>query len=144
MSTSEHTKEHHPHVQPTSVYVKTLMALFCLMALTVWAGVQNLPDIGPLSGTVVNQLVALIIAVTKAFLVITIFMGAKFGTKLIKMWATIGFVWFLFLFGILADFTTRKYEIVNGAWAPESGLQRIAPPNPKMPPANDLNVKIRE
>ena len=70
---ASHSHEH--HIVPTSTYVKTLLTLFALMVLTVWAASFNLPKIGPFSGTVVNQVVALVIAVTKAFLVITIFMG---------------------------------------------------------------------
>lgn len=144
MATAESYKHEH-HVQPTSLYVKTLLALFSLMALTVWAGVNNLPDIWILSGTVVNQLVALIIAVAKAFLVVTIFMGVKFSSKLVKLWASIGFIWVFILFTILGDYTTRHYEIVHG-WEPgaESALPRETPPVPKMPAQNDLNVKIRE
>ena len=140
---ASHSHEH--HIVPTSTYVKTLLTLFALMVLTVWAASFNLPKIGPFSGTVVNQVVALVIAVTKAFLVITIFMGVKFGTKLIKLWAAVGFIWVTLIFGILGDYTMRHFEPAPG-WdgKPDSAIPRVTPEEPKVPAANDLNVKIRQ
>ena len=138
-----HSHEH--HIVPTSTYVKTLLALVLLMALTVGASYWNMPKLGPVSGTVVNQVVALIIALIKAFLVVTIFMGVKFGTKLIKLWALLGFIWVTLIFGILGDYVTRSHELAPG-WdgKPDSALPRVTPEDPPLPPANDLNVKIRQ
>jgi caa(3)-type oxidase subunit IV len=143
MAQLEHHAHEH-HIVPTGTYVKTLLALVVLMALTVWIAGFNLPAIGPLSGTVVNQVVALIIAVTKATLVVTIFMGVKFGTKLIKLWACIGFIWLSLIFGILIDYSTRHYEVSPG-WekGADSALPRVTPEEPEIPKPNDLNVKIR-
>jgi caa(3)-type oxidase subunit IV len=140
---ASHTHEH--HIVPTSTYFLTLVKLVLLMGLTVWIASFNLPKIGPLSGTVVNQVVALAIALLKAWLVVTIFMGVKFGTKLIKLWASIGFIWVLLIFGILADYTTRKYEPAP-SWdgTVPSALPRVAPDEPVIPRPNELNVKIRE
>jgi caa(3)-type oxidase subunit IV len=115
------------------------------MVLTVWVAQFNLPKIGPFSGTVVNQMVALVIALVKAWLVVTIFMGVKFGTKLIKLWAAVGFIWVTLIFGILGDYTMRHYEPAIG-WdgKAESALPRVTPEEPTIPSANDLNVKIRQ
>jgi caa(3)-type oxidase subunit IV len=140
---ASHSHEH--HIVPTLTYVKTLLALIALMALTVFiAGVQ-IPAIGPISGTVANQVVALAIALVKAFLVVTIFMGVKFGTKLVKLWASIGFIWVLLIFTILGDYTTRHFEPAP-SWdgKADSALPRVTPAEPQMPAPNDLNVKIRE
>jgi len=142
-NTASHSHEH--HIVPTSTYVKTLFGLVFFMALTVWVAGFNLPRIGPFSGTVVNQVVALAIALVKAFMVVTIFMGVKFGTKLIKLWALVGFIWVTLIFGILGDYTTRKYEVAPG-WdgKPDSALPRVTPEEPTMPAPNDINVKIRQ
>lgn len=144
MANSAESHAHEHHIVPTSTYFKTLLALVALMALTVWVAGFNLPRIGPISGTVVNQVVALAIALVKAGLVVTIFMGVKFGTKLIKLWASLGFIWVLLIFTILGDYTTRKYEPAP-SWDKQvdSALPRVTPEEPEMPRANDLNVKIR-
>ena len=140
---ASHSHEH--HIVPTGTYVKTLLTLFVLMAVTVGVAQYNLPKIGPFSGTVVNQMIALIIALLKAWLVITIFMGVKFGTKLIKLWAAVGFIWVTLIFGILGDYTMRHYEPAIG-WdgKADSALPRVTPEEPTLPSANDLNVKIRQ
>ena len=123
----------------------TLGKLIVLMILTVWIAQYNLPRIGPISGTVVNQVIALAIALVKAWLVVTIFMGAKFGTKLIKLWASAGFIWVLLIFTILGDYTTRKYELAP-SWdgKPDAALPRVAPDEETIPSTNELNVKIRQ
>ncbi len=138
-----HSHEH--HIVPTSTYIKTLLALFVLMVITVLVAGVNLPRIGFLSGTVVNQVIALAIALIKAFLVVTIFMGVKFGTKLIKLWASVGFIWVLLIFGILGDYTMRKYEPAP-SWdsKADSALPRVTPEDPKMPDHNSTNVIIRQ
>jgi caa(3)-type oxidase subunit IV len=140
---ASHSHEH--HIVSTGTYFLTLVKLICLMVLTVWIASFNLPKIGPISGTVVNQVAALAIALLKAYLVVTIFMGVKFGTKLIKLWASIGFIWVLLIFTILGDYTTRHFEPAVG-WdgAAESALPREAPEDPAMPKPNDLNLKIRQ
>ncbi len=142
-NSASHSYEH--HIVPTKTYVATLLKLIALMVLTVWVAQFNLPKIGPFSGTVVNQMVALVIALVKAWLVVTIFMGVKFGTKLIKLWAAVGFIWVTLIFGILGDYTMRHYEPAIG-WdgKAESALPRVTPEEPTIPSANDLNVKIRQ
>jgi len=140
-----HSHEH--HIVSTSTYFFTLIALVVLMLLTVEIAKFNLPDIGPISGTVVNQVVALVIAVIKAGLVVTIFMGVKWSTTLTKLWVAIGFGWLILIFGILGDYTTRHYEMIP-SWdgKPDGALPREAPEHRIIPPAtsNDLNVKIRQ
>ncbi|HZO87632.1 MAG TPA: cytochrome C oxidase subunit IV family protein [Chthonomonadaceae bacterium] len=80
-------------------YASVYAALLVLLVLTVVAANFNF-------GTF-NIVVALIIGVTKAVLVILYFMGVKFGTRLIWLWASIGFVWFVLLFLTLGDYITR-------------------------------------
>jgi caa(3)-type oxidase subunit IV len=144
-SNSSHSHEH--HIVSTGTYFLTLLALVGLMILTVWIAGFNLPSIGPFSGTVVNQVVALVIAVAKALLVITIFMGVRWSSTLAKLWVASGFVTLILLFGILGDYTTRHYEHQRGWEArPDGALPRSTPDEEVIPPANanDLNVKIRQ
>jgi caa(3)-type oxidase subunit IV len=144
-NSSSHTHEH--HIVSTSTYFLTLVALVVLMVITVAIAQWNIPGFWIFSGTVVNQLVALVIATIKALLVITIFMGVKWGTTLTKLWVIAGFVTLPLLFGILGDYCTRKYEQQPGWEKIEDGaLPRISYENPTKPPADssELNVKIRQ
>ena len=123
------------------------MLLLILMVATVAIAQVNIPGIWIFSGTVVNQLVALGIAVIKALLVIGVFMGVRTGTTLTKLWVIAGFVTLPLLFGILGDYCTRQYEQVPSWEKVEDGsTPRITPENPIKPEANAnvLNVKIRQ
>jgi cytochrome c oxidase subunit 4 len=136
------------HVVPINVYFKVLLALFVLMALTVYvaADMNPLPSIGPISGTVINQMIAMIIAVIKAALVVLFFMGVKWSTQLTKLWALLGFAWLTFFTIMAGDYGTRRFEPVQG-WegVPASGLPKDPwPENAPLPPANDLNVRPRQ
>jgi len=106
----QHHAEH--HITPVSVYLRTYGALLILMALTVIASGWNL---GPL-----NNAVAMAIALTKAVLVVLFFMQVKYGTKLTWLWAAIGFIWFLLMFGILSDYISRE-------WIQFPGWQKAVP-----------------
>jgi cytochrome c oxidase subunit IV len=110
----EHHAEHPPaahgghehHITPPSVYLITFVALIVLMAATV---AVSFLDLGPL-----NNFVAMAIAVTKAVLVVLFFMQVKYGTRLTWLWAALGFIWFLLLFGILSDYVSRGWVRVEG------------------------------
>jgi caa(3)-type oxidase subunit IV len=117
-----------------------------LMGLTVGVYFIDLPGLGGfLTGTVVNQTVALIIAIIKALLVIMIFMGVKWSTPLTKLWVAAGFVTFSLMFFILVDYGTRReYEPVP-AWdkAGESATPRGFPPGSQSVPSNNINLRPR-
>jgi cytochrome c oxidase subunit IV len=114
----EHHAEHPPaghnghehHITPISVYLKTYVILMVLMVATVLVAPVHL---GPL-----NNVVAMAIAVTKAALVVLFFMQVKYGTRLTWLWAALGFIWFLLLFGILSDYVSR-------GWVPVDGWQKL-------------------
>ncbi len=147
MANSPAAASHEHHIVPTSTYFGTLIALIVLMVITVAVAQFQIPDIGPLTGTVLNQLVALIIAGIKAFLVVTIFMGVKWQTPLTKLWAVTGFVWFTLMFIIMGDYLTRKYEPL-ASWRPnqETALPRTihgGTPMPMVDP-NEANLHPRE
>lgn len=113
------------HVHKVSMYMKTLMALVVLMILTVVLAHVHIPDVGPIPGTLLNNIVAMTIATIKAALVINFFMGVKFATKLTKLWVVAGFVGFVLMFLVYGDYTTRKYE-PTPRWTsdPGSSMQR--------------------
>jgi cytochrome c oxidase subunit 4 len=97
---------HQHHVLPVSVYLKVYVALVVLMALTVWAAQKHLGAL--------NNTVAMSIAIAKAVLVVLYFMGVRFNTRLTWLWASIGFVWLMLLFGTLTDYITRDWIKVPG------------------------------
>ena len=149
----DHGVDH--HITSTWTYIKVLIALSALMALTLVAGAINLPDIWFISGTIVNQTVALIIAILKASLVIFVFMGVWHGTKLTKLWAATGFVWFFLLGLILIDYPMRAFENVDGWEGPKdkpsigrdgAALPRVVTPSSQPQPVtpNEINVRPRQ
>ena len=86
------------------------------MFLTVAVEQVNLSHIvarwgwDPGVGTVLNNIIAMTIAVVKGLLVIQFFMHVKFGSDLVKLWAMTGFIWVPLMLFILMDYGTRKYE----------------------------------
>lgn len=86
----------HPIV-PAQIYVKNFIALTMLMTATVL--IAQLP-LGML-----NLPVALLIAITKATLIVLIFMNVKYSDPLTWVFAAAGFLWLLILIGItITDF----------------------------------------
>ena len=90
------------HVAPRSMYYTVFAALIVGTALTVAA---SRVDMGPL-----NNVVMLLIACTKATLVILYFMHVRWSTRLTWVVAMAGFFWLLILFGLgMSDFLTRGW-----------------------------------
>ena len=85
------------HIPPKS----QLLAVFgALMVLTVITVLVSRVDLGYL-----NLPVALVVAVTKALLVILLFMEVKYSPKLVQVTAAVGFVFF----GIMILYTMTDY-----------------------------------
>ncbi len=95
------------HVTQPKVYYIVYVLLVVLMLMTVGASYVNM-------GGGLNNVVAMAIATTKAVLVVLFFMQVKMGTRLVWLWASIGFVWLIFLFGTLGDYVTRNWISVTG------------------------------
>jgi cytochrome c oxidase subunit IV len=132
------------HVHSPFLYFRTLIALVILMVLTVVLAQIPFPDV-PLGfmtihGTLLNNLVAMAIAVTKAILVMNFFMGVKYATKLTKLWALGGFVGFVLMFLVYGDYTTRVYE-PTPRWGPDPGssMQRSVHENRESPDFRKLD-----
>lgn len=88
------------HVLPKKTYYLVGAALMVLLALTVGVALIHL---GPF-----NVLVALAIAVTKALLVVLVFMHVKYSSKLTWVFASGGVLWLLIMVILtLGDFFAR-------------------------------------
>lgn len=101
------------HVSSVGTYLAIFAALMVLTALTVYAAYFDFEAMFGL--TAMNDVVAMIIAVTKATLVILFFMHVRHSTKLTKLTVVAGFVW-LFIFFLLtfSDYLTRGVFGVAG------------------------------
>jgi len=129
MSAHDH-HDHSHHIAHPSVYIKVLLALLVLMAITVGAAYFPYPN-NPFGSFLANAIL-LIIAVTKAILVVVYFMGLRNSSNLARIYAIGGFSWFFTLFVMFADYTTRPWEPVRG-WesvAP-SGMSRFRDGRPE-------------
>jgi cytochrome c oxidase subunit 4 len=88
------------HVVPLRLYIAIFASLLGLTALTVYVAFL---DLGPL-----NTVVALTIAVVKAFLVVLFFMHVRYSSRLTWVFAAAGFVWLGIMFALtMADYGTR-------------------------------------
>ena len=95
------------HVAPKSMYVWVFIALIVGTGLTVGAAEV---DLGSL-----NNIVMLLIACTKAALVVLFFMHVRWATRLTWVVAVSGFFWLLILFGLtMTDYLSRGW--VEGTW----------------------------
>jgi len=100
------------------------------MGLTIWAAQINFGDVvgNQAAGSYINNVIAMTIAIVKATLVVAIFMGVWYSSKLTKLWAAAGFIWFLTMFFVLCDYMTRSMEPVPSfQGAPESAYPREKP-----------------
>ena len=90
------------HVAPKSMYYGVFGALMVGTAVTVLVAFY---DLG-----VLNNVVMLAIAMTKALLVILYFMHVRWSTRLTWVVAASGFFWLLILFGLtMQDYLTRGW-----------------------------------
>jgi cytochrome c oxidase subunit 4 len=104
------------HVTPVRTYLLVFLALMALTFLTVGAAHVNIAHHLPGQMTdAINDAVAMIIAVTKATLVILFFMHVWHSARLNKVvvWSSFLFLLILFAFS-LADYFTRGWIGVPG------------------------------
>jgi len=125
-ATHDHHGEHEHHITPPSKLTVNLFILGVLMGLTILAAqvdfghiISNMIGGSSALGSYINNFIALGIAIAKAYFVVSIFMGVKWGTPLIKLWAMTGFVWMTLLFITFGDYGSRNWEN-NKGWTPGS------------------------
>jgi caa(3)-type oxidase subunit IV len=106
--------------QSVATYWKTFGLLaFCMVATIVFGKIDLATTVfsaNPLMGHALNLIIALAIASFKVWLVVNFFMNARGGTKLIGVWAALGFIWLPLMGGIFMDYSTRH-------WVPSPGWQ---------------------
>ena len=91
------------HIIPPRSYYKVFAALMVLLVLTVWAAEIEHP--------ILNTVIAITIAVTKALLIILIFMHVKYSKRLVQVVAFVGFAFFLLLLALMVgDYATRDWQ----------------------------------
>ncbi len=129
------------HILPMRVYAMTLIGLFVLMGATLLAAEVH---IGPDGTSLYNNLVAMLIAITKATLVVLFFMHGKYSTNLTKIFIILGFAWVSLMTLILADYGTRRFEPVPG-WDREieSALPRDFHRLEEHRPKSEFEVNVR-
>lgn len=113
---SNHSETHDHHITPPSVLVRNFLTLGFLMALTILAAKVDVGHLLPVSsemGSFLNNVIALVIACIKTYCVVAIFMGVKWSSNLVKLWALTGFVWLPLLLGIFGDYMSRRWEPVE-------------------------------
>ncbi len=103
--------------------VRTLVIVWAsLIVLTGLTSAASYVDVGEW-----NIVVALLIAVTKASLVVWIFMGVRYVTTLTRLFVIAGLVWlFIMILLTFSDYSTRKWTYQAQPWAnnPARGLSR--------------------
>lgn len=103
--------------------VSTLVAVWAtLIVLTGLTSAASYVDVGEW-----NIVVALLIAVTKASLVVWIFMGVRHVTTLTRLFVAAGLVWlFIMILITFSDYGTRAWTYQPKPWAdnPAHGLSR--------------------
>ncbi len=112
---SEH-KDHGHHITPISTLFGTFLALVVLMTLTI---VSANIDLTPLGNNAANLGIALI----KATLVVRIFMGLAYSSKLAKLFGVAGFVWLILMGITFGDYSTRQWEPVQGWYSKDKGSE---------------------
>jgi cytochrome c oxidase subunit IV len=99
------------HVVPRSIYYMVFAALLFFTALTV--GVTYI-EMGRL-----NLVIALLIAITKATLVVLFFMNVKNSSPLTKLFVVAGLFWMgLLVLLTFSDYVSRGWLPVPESWSP--------------------------
>jgi cytochrome c oxidase subunit 4 len=89
------------HIVPVKTYTLVFIALLVLLALTVLAA--------RIEHGVLNLVVGLSIAVTKAALIVLYFMHLRYNSFVVRMVAMAGVLWLAILITItMADYLTRS------------------------------------
>ncbi len=97
------------HVSATKTLVLVWLVLVCLTWSTVKISHIELGEW--------NVVVALVIALIKASLVVWIFMGVRFSTKLTRLFVVAGLVWLTLMIIITSsDYATRQWDYHPQPW----------------------------
>jgi cytochrome c oxidase subunit 4 len=94
------------HIIPKKTYYTIFAILMILLAATVGAAYV---DVGSF-----NIIIAMTIAVVKATLVILYFMHVRYSSRLVWVFAGIGFLWLIIMVGLtMSDYATRNWIAIG-------------------------------
>lgn len=97
------------HIVSRRIYFLIFGALIVLTLLTYFAALIDFHS------EAINTSVALVIAVTKAMLVILYFMHVRYSSRLTWVVIASGFLWLMIMIGLtLADYLTRNWSHLPG------------------------------
>ena len=106
----------HQHILPVRTYLNIFGALMALLFLTVWVydprprAWFSWLDLGSF-----NLVIALLIATTKAVLIMLYFMHVRFSNKLTWVFSGASFFWLgILLILTMSDYTTRLWLPIPG------------------------------
>jgi cytochrome c oxidase subunit IV len=111
----------HPHIVPVSTYIKVFVTLMVLWVLTSACAKIDLDKVFPGCGFAV----CFTIALTKAVLIVLIFMHVKYSSKVTWVFASAAFLWLSLLFA----FTFGDY-MSRGKVVPDETPIRLVGPTP--------------
>jgi len=94
-------EQHQHHAASVGTYVIVYVLLVILLGATVGVSYLHLG--------IFSNLVAVLIASVKAVLVVLYFMGVRYSSRLVWLWAAAGFLWVIILFGAILDYMTRGW-----------------------------------
>jgi cytochrome c oxidase subunit IV len=127
--------KHEEHVVSPRIYIVVLIALMGLLGLTIAAAFFDLDRITGRSheGTTYwSMSVAVLIAISKALLIVLFFMHVKYGTKLVWAFAAAGFFWLGIMMTLtLSDYFTRNYPKDSPKSSPMEANPQIMRPPPR-------------
>lgn len=99
------------HVLPISVYLAVWVALMVLLAVTYWVGQLNLHAMLHVPLLNLNMVAAMIIATTKAVLVLLYFMHVKYSSRLTWAFVFAGALWLVIMIGMfMIDYLSRGWR----------------------------------
>ncbi len=94
------TRKFEPHITPVATYWKVFGILAILLVVTVLAAEI---DLGYL-----NTPLAMLIAISKAAMIVLVFMNIRYAAPLVRIFAVAGFLWLILMFTFtFADLLTR-------------------------------------
>ena len=95
------------HIVTPKTYLQNLVALMALMMLTIVAAKWQVLHFGQ----TINLAIALTIAVAKMLCIILVFMHVKFSSRLVMVFASAGFFWFIILMTLtFCDYASRAWH----------------------------------
>lgn len=106
--------EEHEHHIPMSAYYKVFGTLMVLLFITVaaWYVDQHVPALALGFWSVP---VALVIAVAKAYYIVTVFMHVKFSSRLVQIFSCTGIIFVAIMFMLtFNDYFTRHWTPIAG------------------------------